>query len=326
MEKFCTNLRKSAKEERVLLHYNGHGVPKSTPSGEIWCFNFTQYIPVSLGDLQSWLGSLCIYVENNRPESSIPLNIQLAACDLFTSCLTSPIEIALRWIVLQNPLPSYLTVDMVMKLPGRLQDRRIPLGELNWIFTAITDTNDNETLSMSHPELPPTHDHSMWDSWDLAVDMCLAQLPALLSAENGGTEVEYKHSTFFGEQLTAFQVWLSKGSVSQKPPEQLPIVLQVLLSQVHRPNDTLISLVLQHNNLGPGKMKKLVKTTYNIVTKQSEKFNSAVIYDKYGFKPLERSYLLRIDEKVVERPQYMLMRVAVCIHGEDFDAAIKSTI
>ncbi|CAG8560795.1 12303_t:CDS:2, partial [Cetraspora pellucida] len=322
MKKFCTNLRKSAKEERVLLHYNGHGVPKPTASGEIWCFNkhFTQYIPVSLGDLQSWLGSPCIYVydcsaagnilesfkrfseqrylENNRPESSTPLNIQLAACgpnetlpmhphlpaDLFTSCLTSPIEIALRWFVLQNPLPSYLTVDMVMKLPGRLQDRRTPLGELNWIFTAITDTIAWNVLPrdlfkqlfrqdlmvaalfrnfllaerimrryqckpMSHPELPPTHDHPMWDSWDLAVDMCLAQLPSLLSAENGGTEVEYKHSTFFDEQLTAFQVWLSKGSVSQKPPEQLPIVLQVLLSQVHR--SRALGLLSKYLDLGP---------------------------------------------------------------------------
>ncbi|CAG8587642.1 23373_t:CDS:2 [Gigaspora margarita] len=322
MKKFCTNLRKSAKEERVLLHYNGHGVPKPTPSGEIWCFNkhFTQYIPVSLGDLQSWLGSPCIYVydcsaagnilesfkrfaeqrylENSRPESSIPLNIQLAACgpnetlpmhphlpaDLFTSCLTSPIEIALRWFVLQNPLPSYLTVDMVMKLPGRLQDRRTPLGELNWIFTAITDTIAWNVLPrdlfkqlfrqdlmvaalfrnfllaerimrryqckpMSHPELPPTHDHPMWDSWDLAVDMCLAQLPALLSAENGGTEVEYKHSTFFDEQLTAFEVWLSKGSVSHKPPEQLPIVLQVLLSQVHR--SRALGLLSKYLDLGP---------------------------------------------------------------------------
>ncbi|CAG8664906.1 6271_t:CDS:2, partial [Racocetra persica] len=311
-----------AKEERVLLHYNGHGVPKPTASGEIWCFNkhFTQYIPVSLGDLQSWLGSPCIYVfdcsaagnilesfkrfseqrylENNRPESSAPLNIQLAACgpnetlpmhphlpaDLFTSCLTSPIEIALRWFVLQNPLPSYLTVDMVMKLPGRLQDRRTPLGELNWIFTAITDTIAWNVLPrdlfkqlfrqdlmvaalfrnfllaerimrryqckpMSHPELPPTHDHPMWDSWDLAVDMCLAQLPSLLSAENGGTEVEYKHSTFFDEQLTAFQVWLSKGSVSQKPPEQLPIVLQVLLSQVHR--SRALGLLSKYLDLGP---------------------------------------------------------------------------
>lgn len=39
---------------------------------------------------------------------------------------------------------------------------------------------------------------------------------------------------------------------------------------------------------------------------------------------LERSYLLRIDNKVVERPQHMLMRVSVGIHGEDIDAAITT--
>ena len=43
-----------------------------------------------------------------------------------------------------------------------------------------------------------------------------------------------QHSPFFSEQLTAFQVWLAMGSSDRHPPEQLPIVLQVLLSQVHR--------------------------------------------------------------------------------------------
>jgi regulator-associated protein of mTOR len=38
-KKFCVNLRRSAKDERVLMHYNGHGVPKPTTSGEIWVFN-----------------------------------------------------------------------------------------------------------------------------------------------------------------------------------------------------------------------------------------------------------------------------------------------
>jgi regulator-associated protein of mTOR len=41
-------------------------------------------------------------------------------------------------------------------------------------------------------------------------------------------------SPFFTEQLTAFEVWLDHGSEDKKPPEQLPIVLQVLLSQSHR--------------------------------------------------------------------------------------------
>lgn len=41
------------------------------------------------------------------------------------------------------------------------------------------------------------------------------------------------------------------------------------------------------------------------------------------FQTLERSYLLRVNGKVAERPQHMLMRVAVGIHGEDIDAAIE---
>jgi regulator-associated protein of mTOR len=63
-KKFCISLRRNAKEERVLLHYNGHGVPKPTASGEIWVFNktYTQYIPVSLYDLQQWLQAPTIFV------------------------------------------------------------------------------------------------------------------------------------------------------------------------------------------------------------------------------------------------------------------------
>lgn len=47
-------------------------------------------------------------------------------------------------------------------------------------------------------------------------------------------------------------------------------------------------------------------------------------YDYFGFKTLERSYLLKIDGKAVERPQHMLMRFAVGIHKDDIDSAIKS--
>lgn len=39
VKKLCTSLRRNAKEERVLFHYNGHGVPKPTKNGEIWVFN-----------------------------------------------------------------------------------------------------------------------------------------------------------------------------------------------------------------------------------------------------------------------------------------------
>merc|ERR1712212_236371 len=67
-----------------------------------------------------------------------------------------------------------------------------------------------------------------------------------------------------------------------------------------------------------------------IIKENAERLNSAIVYDRdfnyqyFGFKTLERSYLLKIDGKVVERPQHMLMRVAVGIHGTDIDAAIET--
>lgn len=315
-KKFSISLRRNAKDERVLFHYNGHGVPKPTASGEIWVFNktYTQYIPVSLYDLQQWLQAPTIFVwdcseagnilnnyhrfvgkhEEEEEEAALrdptyeKMNyrpyIHLAACgvkenlptnpllpaDLFTCCLTTPIEMALWFFVLQSPLKTNLTPERARKLPGRLQERRTPLGELNWIFTAITDTIAWTTLPrqlfrkffrqdlmvaalfrnfllaqrimpvynchpQSYPELPDTRQHPLWESWDLAVDMALSQLPMLEKKEAEGIEYEYVNSSFFTEQLTAFEIYLTRGdAMSQKPPDQLPVVLQVLLSQQHR--------------------------------------------------------------------------------------------
>lgn len=66
LRKVCVGLRRShsGREERLLLHFNGHGVPRPSTNGELWVFNrsFTQYIPVSAYDLQMWLGAPCILV------------------------------------------------------------------------------------------------------------------------------------------------------------------------------------------------------------------------------------------------------------------------
>ncbi|RVW40979.1 Regulatory-associated protein of TOR 1 [Vitis vinifera] len=132
VKKLCNTCRKYAKSERVLFHYNGHGVPKPTANGEIWLFNksYTQYIPLPISDLDSWLKTPSIYVFDcsaagmivnafielhdwNASVSSGSARdcILLAACeahetlpqsaefpaDVFTSCLTTPIKMALRW-------------------------------------------------------------------------------------------------------------------------------------------------------------------------------------------------------------------------------------
>ena len=69
---------------------------------------------------------------------------------------------------------------------------------------------------------------------------------------------------------------------------------------------------------------------YEIIKKNSDVLDSTIIYDRdfrydyFGFKTLERSYLLRLNGQVAERPQQMLMRVAVGIHKEDMDSVIET--
>jgi ribonucleoside-diphosphate reductase alpha chain len=70
--------------------------------------------------------------------------------------------------------------------------------------------------------------------------------------------------------------------------------------------------------------------TYNTIKANEDKLNSAIIYDRdynfdyFGFKTLEKSYLMRLDGVVVERPQHMLMRASIGIHGDDIEAAIET--
>ena len=72
------------------------------------------------------------------------------------------------------------------------------------------------------------------------------------------------------------------------------------------------------------------KQIYEIVRDNAELLDSAIVYERdfhyqyFGFKTLERSYLLKINGKIAERPQHMLMRVAVGIHGKDIERAIET--
>ena len=59
--------------------------------------------------------------------------------DIFTSCLTTPLRVAVLHFI-QNSLLMEWDPQIVDRIPGVLNNRRTPLGELNWIFTAITDS------------------------------------------------------------------------------------------------------------------------------------------------------------------------------------------
>eukprot|EP00741_Cyanophora_paradoxa_P006803 tig00001042_g6579.t1 len=92
-----------------------------------------------------------------------------------------------------------------------------------------------------------------------------------------------------------------------------------------------VKLLYDHKDPKTGERRKLIgDETYEVIMKNAEQLDSAIIYDRdfnydyFGFKTLERSYLCRVHNKVVERPQHMLMRVAVGIHGADIEAAIES--
>ncbi|GJD11552.1 Ribonucleoside-diphosphate reductase large subunit [Galdieria sulphuraria] len=74
----------------------------------------------------------------------------------------------------------------------------------------------------------------------------------------------------------------------------------------------------------------IAEDIHSIIMKNAHVLDDAIIYDRdfsydyFGFKTLERSYLLRVDGKVIERPQHMLMRVAVGIHKDDLEAVLET--
>jgi len=321
-------LRKTARSDRLLVHYNGHGVPKPTANGELWCFgrNLTHYAPLPVSELCSWFGRPSVYVldcsgagillpffnaehdqtpplgsggergptgggrrhdadsaqsalDNDtmvlaacRADELLPMNPQYPA-DIFTACLTSPIRMAVWWFVLQNPFSmAGIDPDIASHLSGKENDRKTPRGELNWIFTAITDTIAWSTLPRNvfqkmfrqdllvaslfrnfllamrvmksfncHPQShPPLSDsicyHKLWHAWDLAVESAILRADGVRKGTvSNAVRPSPSPSPFFTEHLTAFEVWLTFGGFLEESPPHLPILLQELLSQAHRP-------------------------------------------------------------------------------------------
>lgn len=113
------------------------------------------------------------------------------------------------------------------------------------------------------------------------------------------------------------------------------LAARIAVSNLHKETKKNFSEVIHDLytmvNEKTGKPSAIIsEETYKTVMENSDRLNSAIIHDRdfhymyFGFKTLFRSYLLKINKRVVERPQHMLMRVAVGIHGRDIDAAVET--
>ena len=200
-------------------------------------------------------------------EELLPQSAELPA-DLFSACLTTPIKIALQWFCSRSILKGHsINPDIIDKIPGQQNNRKTPLGELNWIFTAITDTIAWNVLprplfqrlfrqdllvaslfrnflladrscapTTAGPsraprvvgDVPTPHGTPGTWRWKFACFRCPRSSPATprwslprrRSSPSSSPRLRYGSST--------------ARILSGKLPEQLPIVLQVLLSQSHR--------------------------------------------------------------------------------------------
>ncbi|OJA12477.1 hypothetical protein AZE42_09838 [Rhizopogon vesiculosus] len=123
--------------------------------------------------------------------------------------------------------------------------------------------------------------------------------------------------------------------LTTKHPDYAVLAARIAISNLHKETKKNFSTVVKdlHEYINPknGKSASLIADdVYEVVQKNAARLDSAIIYDRdfsynfFGFKTLERSYLLRINGRVAERPQHMIMRVAVGIHKQDIDSVIET--
>ena len=125
------------------------------------------------------------------------------------------------------------------------------------------------------------------------------------------------------------------ATMTTSHPDYATLAARISVSNLHKNTKKSFSETMAdlYNYVNPRTEKKaplLSDEVYKVIKKNAEKLDSTIIYnrdfnyDYFGFKTLERSYLLRLNGVVVERPQHMLMRVSVGIHYDDLDSAIET--
>jgi len=120
-------------------------------------------------------------------------------------------------------------------------------------------------------------------------------------------------------------------------PDYGKLAARIAVSNLHKATKKLFTDVVEdlysYVNPRTGKHGPMIaEDVYKIIVTHKDKLNDAIVYDRdynydfFGIKTLERAYLLKINGKIHERPQQMLMRVSVGIHKEDIDAAIATYV
>ena len=118
-------------------------------------------------------------------------------------------------------------------------------------------------------------------------------------------------------------------------PDYAKLAARISVSNLHKNTKKSFSEVMDdlYNYVNPRTAKKaplLSDEVYKVINDNRDLLDSTIIYnrdfgyDYFGFKTLERSYLLKLDGEIAERPQHMLMRVSLGIHLNDLDSAIET--
>ncbi|CAI5756545.1 unnamed protein product [Candida verbasci] len=118
-------------------------------------------------------------------------------------------------------------------------------------------------------------------------------------------------------------------------PDYAVLAARIAVSNLHKQTTKQYSQVsrqlYEYINPKTDKHSPMIsEETWKIIQEHEDELNSAIVYDRdfnynyFGFKTLERSYLLRINGKVAERPQHLIMRVAIGIHGNDIPRVLET--
>lgn len=125
------------------------------------------------------------------------------------------------------------------------------------------------------------------------------------------------------------------AALTTKHPDYALLAARIAISNLHKTTSKSFSNTVKqlYTYIDPktGENAALIsKEVYEVVRSNANMLDSSIIYDRdygydyFGFKTLERSYLLKVDGRVVERPQHMIMRVAVGIHMNDIESVIET--